>query len=132
MTTICNSGDNWERDNFREGHQFKKKSKEPESKRRQGSFKGAIEKSQILLSQYWNNNHFYRAPKIISHFEGTNNIFVKYNYLEQVSVEKSSFVPRSFLALAKNMILLSLVCVAIKMIFCNFFKKMVVLFDLVV
>ena len=36
---------------------------------------GAIEKSPILQSQYWKNYHFKRVPKIISHFDGSNNIF---------------------------------------------------------
>ena len=38
----------------------------------------AIEKSKILLSQYWKNNHFLRVTKIISHFDGSNNIFADY------------------------------------------------------
>ena len=36
---------------------------------------GAIEKSPLLLSQYWENYHFKRVSKIISHFVGSNNIF---------------------------------------------------------
>ena len=36
---------------------------------------GAIEKSKILLSQYWKNYHFQRVAQIISHFDGCNNIF---------------------------------------------------------
>ena len=36
---------------------------------------GEIEESPILLSQYWKNYHFYRVKKIISHFDGSNNIF---------------------------------------------------------
>ena len=36
---------------------------------------GAIEKSPILLSQYWKSYHFWRVTKIISHFDGSNNIF---------------------------------------------------------
>ena len=39
---------------------------------------GAIEKSQILLSQYWKNYHFEMVPKIISHFDGKNNIFADF------------------------------------------------------
>ena len=39
------------------------------------TFQGAIEKSPILLSQYWTNYHFEREPKIISHYDGNNNIF---------------------------------------------------------
>ena len=35
----------------------------------------AIEKSPILLSQYWKNYHFERVTKIISYFDGSNNIF---------------------------------------------------------
>ena len=38
--------------------------------------RGPIEKSPILLSQYWKNTHFHMVPKIILHFRGTNNIFV--------------------------------------------------------
>ena len=37
---------------------------------------GSREKSPILLSQYMKNYHFDTALKIISHFRGTNNIFV--------------------------------------------------------
>jgi hypothetical protein len=37
---------------------------------------GAIEKSPILLSQYWKIYHFLRVTKIISHFDDSNNIFV--------------------------------------------------------
>ena len=36
---------------------------------------GAIEKSPILLSQYWKNYHFEWLKKTISHFDGSNNIF---------------------------------------------------------
>ena len=36
---------------------------------------GAIEKSPILLSQYWKQYYFKRVTKIISHFDGSNNIF---------------------------------------------------------
>ena len=36
---------------------------------------GAIEKSPILLLQYWKNYHFLRVTKVISHFDGSNNIF---------------------------------------------------------
>ena len=35
----------------------------------------AIEKSPILLSDYWKNFHFQRVTIIISHFDGSNNIF---------------------------------------------------------
>ena len=35
---------------------------------------GAIEKSPILPSQYWEKKQFFSAPKIISYFGGTNNI----------------------------------------------------------
>ena len=37
---------------------------------------GAIKKSPILLSQYWKIYDFLRVAKIISHFDGSNNIFV--------------------------------------------------------
>ena len=37
---------------------------------------GATEKIKKLLSQNWKNEHFDRIPKIISHFEGTNNIII--------------------------------------------------------
>ena len=30
----------------------------------------------MLLSQYWENEQYDSAPKIVSHFGGTNNIFV--------------------------------------------------------
>ena len=36
---------------------------------------GAIEKSPILLSQYWKNYHFQRVTNIISYFGVSNNIF---------------------------------------------------------
>ena len=39
---------------------------------------GAIEKRLPLLSQYWKNSHFDGVSKIISHFGGTNNMFVDY------------------------------------------------------
>ena len=39
---------------------------------------GAIEKSPILLSQYCKNYHFLKITKIISHFDGSNTIFVDY------------------------------------------------------
>ena len=34
---------------------------------------GAIERSQILLLQYWQNQHFDNELKIISNLWGTNN-----------------------------------------------------------
>ena len=42
---------------------------------------GAKEKSPILLSRYWKNYHFQRVTIIISHFDGSNNIFVGCKYL---------------------------------------------------
>ena len=36
---------------------------------------GAVEKSTILLSKYWKNYQFLRVTKIISHSDGSNNIF---------------------------------------------------------
>jgi hypothetical protein len=41
---------------------------------------GAIEKSPILLSQYWKIYHFLRVTKIISHFDSSNNIFEKVSW----------------------------------------------------
>ena len=38
---------------------------------------GAVKKSQILLSQYGKNYHFQRVTKILSHFDGSNKIFVE-------------------------------------------------------
>ena len=38
------------------------------------SLQGAIEKSPILLSQYW-KNEWLDGNIIISHFDGSNNIF---------------------------------------------------------
>ena len=37
--------------------------------------RGAIEKSPLFLSQYWKKYHFLMVAKIISHFDGSNNIF---------------------------------------------------------
>ena len=34
-----------------------------------------MEKSTLLLSQYWKNKHFDCATKLISYFVGTNNSF---------------------------------------------------------
>ena len=45
---------------------------------------GAIEKTPILLSQYWKNCNFERVTKIISHFDGSNNIFVDCMTADQV------------------------------------------------
>ena len=42
---------------------------------------GAKEKSAMLLSQNWKNLQFDSKPKIISHFGGTNNIFVDFTYI---------------------------------------------------
>ena len=36
---------------------------------------GSNREKSILLSQYWKNNPFSRVKKIISHFDGSNNIF---------------------------------------------------------
>ena len=36
---------------------------------------GAIDKSPILLSQYWKNYNFERITKIISHFDCSNKNF---------------------------------------------------------
>ena len=36
----------------------------------------AMEKSPVLLSKYSRDDQFYRLTKIISHFDGSNNIFV--------------------------------------------------------
>ena len=32
-----------------------------------------------MLSKYWKTEHFDKAPKMMSHFRGTNNIFADYN-----------------------------------------------------
>ena len=52
---------------------------------------GAIEKSPILLSQYWKNYHFLRVTKIISHFAGSNNFFadctVDKNYIYTLRIK---------------------------------------------
>ena len=53
-----------------------------EAKRRAINKWGAIEKSPILLPQYWENDHFYKVSKIISHFDGSNNIFTDCTYLK--------------------------------------------------
>ena len=58
---------------------LKKRSKEliQEMKQRRlrvMSLQGAIEKSPILLLQYWKIDLFDRVPKINLHFGGTNNI----------------------------------------------------------
>ena len=55
---------------------------------------GAMEQSLILLSQYWKNLPFYCAPKVISHFVCTSNIFVDYfsscfNFFVVISLNKN-------------------------------------------
>ena len=68
--------DSWKSDNFRE--RAIKKSKELIPKRMQKGlrviiFQGAIEKSPILLSQYW-KNEWLDGNITISYFGGSNNI----------------------------------------------------------
>ena len=59
---------------------------------------GAIEKSPILLSQYWNIDNFETVPKIILHFGGTNNIFVDFNiYIHSVLFDNEYFLNDKFI-----------------------------------
>ena len=44
------------------------------------TLQGAIEKTPILLSQYW-KNEWLDGTTIISHFDGSNNIFVDYSFI---------------------------------------------------
>ena len=46
------------------------------------TLQGAIEKSPILLSQYWKNG-WLNGNIIISYFGGSNNIFVDYKVCKQ-------------------------------------------------
>ena len=80
--------DSWKSDNFRE--RAIKKSKELIPKRMQKELRvitlqGAIEKSPILLSQYW-KSEWLDDTIIISYFGGSNNIFVITRVLGLLSV----------------------------------------------
>ena len=54
----------------------------------------AIEKNPILLSQYWKNLHIRRVTEIVSHSNGSNNIFAYciYHLLDLWKNKKTFFI----------------------------------------
>ena len=89
---------------------------------------GSIEKSPILLSQYWKNYYFYRIPKIISHFDGSNNIFA--DCIPVVDTTKEAAEIESCPVVV--VVVLLLVVVVVLLVVVVVFALVVVVFALVV
>ena len=86
LKALAKSNGNHFANAFKSENEPLKKNQRTDTKRdakglRMITLKGAIEKSPILLSQYWKNYYFKRVTKIISHFDGSNNIFVDYSFI---------------------------------------------------